>query len=293
MKPIYLIPEFKEKIWSGNYLDDDIGESWCLTVRNDTVNKIKGSSLNLMKLFLDNSVNKDIFGRNFLKGERFPLLLKYLSVSSKLSVQVHPNDEYAKRYNDYGKMEVWYVIDCEDDAFITYGLKDVDSRGHLLEILQDNDIQSYFNIVKVKKGDIIPIYPGTIHAIMGNIFIFEIQQNSDLTFRLYDWNRQGNDRPLHIKESFDVIDLHVKKLNKSHGEFHSDKFSFKKHSINSAARFYSRKDSCIILNVLKGEGKLVIDSDSYDLKYLNTVLIPACIQEFVVTGNVELIESWI
>ena len=294
MKPFYLLPEYKEKVWSGVYLKPNVGESWCLTVRPDAISKIKDEPFNLMDLYKNTDVNEQIFGSNFLKFERFPLLLKYLSVSSRLSVQVHPNDEYAKKYHDYGKMEVWYVIDCDDEACVAYGLKNVDSRNHLFEILQDSDIQSYFNIVPVKKGDIIPIYPGTIHAIMGNILIFEIQQNSDLTFRLYDWNRKSDKkRPLHIKESFDVIDLKIKNVHKLHNEFHSDKFSFQKHSISAKEKFLARPNSCIILNIIKGCGELIIDNKSYDLNYLDTILIPANIKEFTVMGKTELIESWI
>lgn len=295
MNPIFLKPILKQKVWCGDYLGDKIGESWCLTIRNDDTNEILNDyyNSNLNNLYENCNINKRIFGNNFLKSDRFPIMIKYLSVASKLSVQVHPDDKYAKKFDDYGKMEVWYVIDCKDDAYVAYGLKDIYSKKHLFQILQDNRIQDYFNVIKLKKGDIIPVYPGTIHAIIGNAFIYEIQQSSDITFRLFDWNRFEPNRPLHIKESFDVINLKKNKIFECTKEFCCDEFKFKVIFIDGEEVFEAEKDSCSIINVINEGGILILDNKEYVLSYLDTVLIPAEVRDFRIKGKLEIIKSWI
>lgn len=188
-----------DKIW-GN-------EQWIVSAHPNGISKV--TTENYKGLGLDElyDKHKELFGTSNL--DEFPLLVKIIEADDHLSVQVHPDDEYAKKYeNSLGKSECWYVLDCEAEADIVIGhnLKDDEELKILIE---NNDLESKLNILPIKKGDFFYIPAGTIHAIRGGTKILEVQQSSDVTYRLYDYGRLENGQPreLHIDKSIDVVDF--------------------------------------------------------------------------------------
>lgn len=204
---------FFSKIWGSNRLKNDlkltnldnVGEMWTLSSINDKQTialngEYKGKSLS--ELYKD----KNLFGDNNV--DEFPLLVKIITTSDNLSVQVHPDDEYAlKMENCSGKTEGWFILDCDEDSKIVIG-HNAKSHSDFVKYLNENDFKSLLNYKQVKNGEFYPIPSGTVHAIGKNIMILEIQQSSDITYRLYDYDRvdnQGNKRELHIDKALNVI----------------------------------------------------------------------------------------
>jgi len=223
--PLKFYKIFKEKIWGGRRLeylfgkklpeDKFIGESWELADHKEDISvvrngKYRGDNLNnLIKNFEKELVGKDI---KLSRGSRFPLLFKYIDASKKLSIQVHPDDEYAylNERDETGKTEAWYVVWAKPDAQLVCGLKEHMSRRRFKKVIESKKIEDYLNYMNVYKGDLIFIPPGTIHTIMGGVLLAEIQQNSDATYRISDWDRvdrYGKSRELHIDKALNVIDF--------------------------------------------------------------------------------------
>ncbi len=205
--PLKLKAVCKEIIWGGNRLKseygkvadlDKIAESWELTVRHDGMNVIENGEYAGMTL-------GEYLGD---KAEGFPLLIKLIDACDKLSIQVHPDDTYAKeKEGEYGKTEMWYIVDAEPGAKLVYGLRDYD-KDTFRAAVADGTLEKYMNAVDVKKGDIFFIPSGLVHAIGAGILIAEIQQSSNVTYRVYDYMRRGKDgklRELHVDKALDVI----------------------------------------------------------------------------------------
>ena len=205
--PLKLKAVCKEIIWGGNRLKseygkvadlDKIAESWELTVRHDGLNVIENGEYAGMTL-------GEYLGD---KAEGFPLLIKLIDACDKLSIQVHPDDTYAKeKEGEYGKTEMWYIVDAEPGAKLVYGLRDYD-KDTFRAAVADGTLEKYMNAVDVKKGDIFFIPSGLVHAIGAGILIAEIQQSSNVTYRVYDYMRRGKDgklRELHVDKALDVI----------------------------------------------------------------------------------------
>ncbi len=220
MGAMKLKPAFKDYLWGGNKLRENYGkhpdfdgplaESWELSCHPDG-SCIIGTG-EYSGLTLDEYIRCE--GKNVL-GERgvsdsgdFPILIKFIDAAQALSVQVHPDEEYAQRVEGgHGKTEMWYVIDCDPGAELIYGFKRSVTRDEFRESILSNTLESLVNKISVHPGDVFFIEAGTIHAIGAGILIAEIQQNSNTTYRIYDYNRvdsQGNTRPLHIDKALDV-----------------------------------------------------------------------------------------
>lgn len=224
MEPIFFKPVYKKVIWGGNRIqevfnrdinEESIGESWELSAHKNGLSIIKNGQFkdkSLLDLFNDTKQRENIFGSHSIKLEQFPILAKFIDANKNLSIQVHPDDKYAQKYeNDSGKSEVWYVMDCIDGAKLVYGLKDTITTENLNEAV--THIEENVNCIDIHKGDFISIPAGTIHAIMEGTLICEVQQSSDITYRVYDWNRvdaNGKPRELHTKKALDVIKLDAK-----------------------------------------------------------------------------------
>lgn len=205
-EPILLSPVCKDIIWGGERLSREFGkgekagqriaETWELTVRENEVNTVKSGEMNGKALWE-------------LEGtENFPVLIKFIDAKSDLSVQVHPGDEYSKKHEgDLGKTEMWYVVDAEPGARLVYGLCKGVSKEDFAKAVEENRIGECLNYVDVHKGDVFFIPAGCVHAIGGGILIAEIQQSSNVTYRVYDYDRG---RELHIKKALDVIELYTK-----------------------------------------------------------------------------------
>ena len=232
--PLKFIPIPSKRVWGGSNLikklgkefyeagedgserkltaDEAIGESWEIAdmgVLDSVVANgwLAGNTISeLMETYLDRIVGEDVYNRY---GRQFPLLIKFLDIQNKLSVQVHPDDEVAEqRYDSLGKSEIWYVLDAAEDAKVYAGFNREISAQELYDRCHNGTVEEVLNVLHPKKGDAIRIVPGTIHAADGGLLIAEIQESSDLTFRLYDWGREFNPktaRKMHLDEAIDLI----------------------------------------------------------------------------------------
>ncbi len=212
---IFLEPVFKEMIWGGDKLETSFGykipskntgECWAIAAHQNGDSRIangeyKGKTLS--ELWSD---HRELFGN--LEGDVFPLLIKILDAKTDLSIQVHPDDEYAreKENGSLGKTECWYVLDCDEDTTIIIG-HNAKNSDELREMVENGRWNELLREVKIKKGDFFQIDPGCIHAIKGGTVILETQQNSDITYRVYDYGRLSNGKPreLHTEKALDVI----------------------------------------------------------------------------------------
>lgn len=222
--PMKFAPLFKERIWGGRKMEAKfgkklpentlIGESWELSGVDGDVSvvangKLAGNSLSeLIEVYMGDLLGEKVFKQY---GEEFPILIKLIDAADVLSIQVHPDDELAKeRHNAYGKTEMWYIIDNDPDASLYLGFNQKVDKQKYLEYLEKGELQKILGEVKVKPGDAYFIPAGAIHAIGKGILIAEIQQTSDITYRVFDWNRvddKGNGRELHTELALDAIDF--------------------------------------------------------------------------------------
>lgn len=216
MYPIKLEPVLKDIVWGGDRLKNDFGyesdlervaEAWVLTARPDGDNRIRGGAFDghLFTEFL--AEHPEALGEKGKNYADFPLLIKLIDAKTDLSVQVHPNDEYAKKHeNSFGKTEAWYVLDCTEGASLIYGFNKKIDRATFQSSIADQSFLEYVNRVPVHKGDVFFIESGTLHAIGGGILLAEVQQNCNTTYRVYDYGRLvgGKPRELHIEKALDV-----------------------------------------------------------------------------------------
>ncbi len=212
---IVLEPVFKETIWGGNRLhtdyhydipSDHTGECWAISAHpNGDCKVVEGdyAGMTLRQLW---DTNREVFGN--LEGDQFPLLIKIIDAKADLSIQVHPDDAYAAVHEkgSLGKTECWYILDCDDDAQIVIGHHAKDSQ-EVADMIHDRRWKDFIRVIPVKKGDFFQINPGCVHAIKTGTLILETQQSSDITYRVYDYDRlsDGKPRQLHVEESIAVI----------------------------------------------------------------------------------------
>lgn len=216
-----LEPAFKDNLWGGTKLRtvfgkkcdyDVIGESWELSAHPDGQSVIASGIFTGMYFgeFIE-KYGHDVVGWKSSSLDRFPVLIKFIDAKNDLSIQIHPDDDYALEIeNEFGKNEMWYVVDCEPGAFLYCGLKKDSSKEEIRERIENNTITDILNKIEVHKGDCVMVKAGTIHAIGAGILICEIQQNSNCTYRMYDYDRKdkfGNKRELHIDKAIDVVDV--------------------------------------------------------------------------------------
>lgn len=215
MKNVYkLVPEYKDYLWGGEKLKTDYGkqtdktpcaESWELSLNPHGLTKVEDGKT------LAEVLTPEKTGKNCDKFEFFPVLIKFIDAKQNLSVQVHPSDDYALKYeNSYGKTESWYIVEAEEGAGIYCGFKRDTNKEEFLQSLASGEVENLLNFIPVKKGDCYFIPSGTVHAIGAGCLILEIQQNSDLTYRVYDYNRRGADgklRELHVDKAVKVINF--------------------------------------------------------------------------------------
>ena len=216
MKPIlFLKPVFKQMIWGGSRLKsefgyeipgNDTGECWAVSAHPNgdcIVREGIYEGKTLSRLWKE---EPELFGNQ--SGDRFPLLIKIIDAKDDLSIQVHPDDLYAGKNENgsLGKTECWYILDCPENAALVVG-HNAKTRKELSDMISEGRWSELIREIPVKKGDFIQINPGTVHAIKGGLMILETQQNSDITYRVYDYDRQVDGRPrqLHVKQSVDVI----------------------------------------------------------------------------------------
>ena len=216
--PIRLTGACKDYIWGGTRLRTEyhqqssaqkVAESWLLSCHPDGPSVVADGEFRGLTLpeYLEQA-GRGVLGTDCKKFRDFPVLIKLIDAKDRLSIQVHPDDGYARAHGgDFGKTEMWYVVDCEEGAFLYYGFDHGISREEFRERIEHNTLEEVLNRVPVRRGDVFLIEAGTLHAIGAGILIAEIQQNSNLTYRIYDYGRPGADgkpRQLHIAEALDV-----------------------------------------------------------------------------------------
>jgi mannose-6-phosphate isomerase len=315
--PLQFEPIFKERIWGGtnlkNYLNKPItsnitGESWEIsTVENDVSvvanGTFKGKSLN----DLINESPEAILGTKVYAkfGNQFPLLFKYLDACEDLSIQVHPNDELAKkRHNSFGKTEMWYVMQANTDARLILGFKEKSSPEEYIENLKNKTLLNILDTKKVKQGDVFMLNTGTIHAIGSGTVIAEIQQTSDITYRVYDFDRvdaDGNQRELHTDLALEALNyekiqaqrFYSKTENVSNEVVNCKYFTTNFIPLYGKAEIHKNQNSFTVYMCVDGDFQLTVDHESYTHKKGDTVLIPAALTDFQLSGKASILEIYI
>ena len=318
--PMKFHPILKEKIWGGNKLKsilnkptevDNIGESWEISTVGDDISIIangefEGKNLTeLIKQYKEELLGKNIY-QNF--GDQFPLLIKFIDAKEDLSVQLHPNDELAKeRHNSFGKTEMWYVVQADSTAQLIVGFNKQTNKEEYENYLNNGKITELLNYEDIEKGDSYFISAGKIHAIMGGTLIAEIQQTSDVTYRVYDWDRKdkyGKGRELHTEPALDALDYSKENTSKldydsassvnnliSSSYFKTNRLEIKE----ELTRDYENLDSFKILMCVEGKGTLKTNNNQTNLEFGETVLIPACITSLSIQTDtsIKLLEVYI
>jgi len=315
--PLQFKPILKERIWGGEKLktvlnksivSNKTGESWEIsTVKGDVsvVSKgvLEGKSLN----DLINSNPEAILGTDVYKrfGKQFPLLFKYLDAREDLSIQVHPNDELAKkRHNSFGKTEMWYVMQADENSKIIVGFKENSNAEEYLENLKNKTLLSILDKVEVKSGDVFFLETGTVHAIGAGLVIAEIQQTSDITYRLYDFDRvdnQGNLRELHVDLALDAINynkIDTKKryntiLNQSNSVVDCPYFITNFLPIDGKIEVNKTGETFKVYMCVDGSFELECNGTKFEYKKGDTVLIPAALNNFMLNGKASVLEIYI
>lgn len=299
-----LSPSLHANIWGGNKLrdygkessDDRIGESWELSFVKGAEATVEGGHETTE--FFD----KDAWGKNCRKFKDFPVLTKFIDAREKLSVQVHPSDEYAlKNEGMYGKSEMWYVVSAEEGAGLYMGLQRECSPEEFSKKVADGTVEELLSFKTVKEGDVFFIPAGTIHAIGAGVLIYEIQQNSTLTYRLYDYMRldkNGNPRELHVEKA-----MKVSKLVPYSSESYDDDeiigkckyFVTNKYDFDGIIRFFEvKEDSYLMLTVVSGNGFIHyqdFNGERFDIEINagDSYFLPAGAGAFTAEGYMTLI----
>jgi len=319
--PIKFKPTFHYRIWAGEklktelhkkYSEEKIGESWEISTVPNFVSEVengflKGKNLKeIIEIYKEELVGKSVWEKF---GNEFPLLIKFLDAAEPLSVQVHPNDSYAKeKHNSFGKTEIWYVVDCEENSELIIGIKENISKEEFKKRIENGSLEEILNYVPVKKGDVFFIPAGRIHAIGKGITIAEIQQTSDITYRIYDFNRidiNGKKRDLHIEDAMNVSDFtFIKNTKTDYKEPENSNIEIIKCSYFSINKWNKREDFSVkfstntfrILMITEGKGKIVSESNEEVLiQKGEVVLIPASLSKLNVKidENIEILEIYV
>jgi len=320
--PLKFKKVFKEKIWGGRSFSEKLnmilpteklyGESWEVSSHKNGMSLVENGRLEgktLEELFLTYKgefVGKKIYTKY---GGKFPLLIKYLDINDRLSVQVHPSDDYALRVEEeFGKSESWYILEASEDAKLIMGVKSGITPEIFAQKTKNKDFENLFNIISVKKGDFISVTPGLIHASLeGSVVICEVQQNSDTTYRIYDFDRlvDGKLRELHLDKAMEVIDYEktpqistnetrksVKLDGGSKQEIIRDKYFYIDKLLLEEKFEDINIDSFMIYSILEGEGNLNCDGVTYPIKKGDTWYIPPKL-EVVVEGKLEILKTFL
>lgn len=321
--PFKCRPVYKEKIWGGRWLEKkfgrilpdniSIGESWELTCRNDAMSIIDNGDYTGIKLFdiIERFPDK-ILGNKFNKIiiETFPLLIKFIDANDKLSIQVHPRNESAEHQMKigFGKIEMWYIVDCDENSKLIVGLKNGITKERFVDSIEKDDLQNCLNEISIKPGDAIFIPAGTVHSILERVRIAEIQQNADITYRIYDWNRTGLDgraRELHISKALESIDFNGSEIKPMRGIILDENNKYKRR-ILSVCKYFAVEEMIIknligninpdrfeIWTVLDGAGKLKTKKYVYEMIRGETWFIPAYLGDYEIIGNLKILRTYI
>ena len=297
-------------IWGGNRLatefgydipGDDTGECWGISAHPNgdcTVMNGEYAGMKLSKLWNE---HPELFGKEKAEGV-FPLLTKIIDAKADLSIQVHPSDDYAKVHENgsLGKTECWYILDCKEDSTLVIG-HNARTKEELCDMIEGKKWKEFIREIPVKKGDFIQIDPGTVHAIKGGITLLETQQNSDITYRVYDYDRLSNGKPrdLHVKQSIDVITVPAKPVEDSVISVKADKanelcelisckyYTVYKLDVEGKAELNVGDKPFLIMSVVAGSGTV----DGNAIKKGDHFILPNGYSNPVFEGNMEIVAS--
>ena len=316
--PLKFTPILKDKIWGGTQLstvldkptgDSKIcGESWEISGVPNNISTVREGDLKgkLLTELID-EFKGDLIGEHIYQkfGNKFPLLIKFIDANDDLSIQVHPNDELAqKRHNSFGKTEMWYVVEAEEGATLISGFNRKTDKDEYVKIFEEGRINEILNKEDVNKDDVFFLPAGRVHTIGKGLLIAEIQQTSDITYRIYDFDRvdaEGNKRELHLEEALDAIDFEFHEDYKtsydstaSISELESCQYFTTNRLIidDKVNRNYANIDSCVILMCLEGSGTLSFEGGNIDYKLGDSVLVPNAISNIDIkaTSKSKLLE---
>ena len=308
--PLKFIPILKEKIWGGQKLKTllnkesnlpNIGESWEISdVEGDTSivsnGSLKGKSL---KELLE-TYKADLLGiQNYrIFKDKFPLLIKFIDAREDLSIQLHPNDELAaKRHNSFGKTEKWYTLQADEGSNLIVGFNQGMTPEKYLSHLDNKTLTEIVNFDKVKKGDTYFIEVGRIHAIGAGVMVAEIQQTSDITYRVYDWDRvddEGNERELHNDLAIDAFNFNMpenfrvaysKTENQSNQMVSCPYFATNYLEVSTTLKKENNKDSFFIYICVEGSATIAYNGHSENIKKGETILVPAAVEHYEINSK--------
>lgn len=317
MEMVKLSPFVADNIWGGTRLITEYGiktdkdpaaEAWVLSCHPagpSTVLNGEFEGKTLQEVYL---ADKSICGTKGEKYEFFPLLIKFIDAKRDLSIQVHPDDEYAMRVEgEYGKTEAWYILDCEPDAELILGFNRNVTVEEFKKAAQSDEMMSICNRVKVKKGDVFFIESGTMHAICKGILLAEVQQNSNTTYRIYDYGRLGKDgkpRALHVDKAADVTNLCPPTIpdsssrelerfdNATRSKLTScDLFTMYELSVDGEYSSVCDGQSFVSLLCLEGSATIECNGEALSAKKGESIFIPAGKGKFTINGNVKILET--
>lgn len=317
--PLKFTPILKEKIWGGSKLTSvlgkdsqskQLGESWEISdVEGDTSiisnGMYRGKSL---KWLLEQS-SKDVLGEKNSKtfGNKFPLLIKFIDAKEDLSIQLHPNDELAaKRHNSFGKTEMWYVMEADKGANLIVGFNQDMNAETYLEHLENKTLPEILNFEPVNAGDTFFIEVGRVHAIGAGVLLAEIQQTSDITYRVYDWDRvddEGNARELHNDLAIDAIDFNMPNNYKvGYDQFENQPnqmvscpyFTTNYFDLNTVLHKENHHDSFMIYMCVEGEADIIYNNQCIQIKAGETLLLPAILKTYQISAKrAKLLEVYV
>ncbi|WP_299224747.1 type I phosphomannose isomerase catalytic subunit [uncultured Psychroserpens sp.] len=317
--PVKFTPILKDKIWGGEKLKtllhkdtqlNNVGESWEISdVEGDTSivanGHLKGKSL---KMLLEHYKANLLGEKNFsVFGNTFPLLIKFIDAKQDLSIQLHPNDELAaKRHNSFGKTEMWYVMQADKGSNLIVGFNQEMNREKYLKHLNDKTLPQILNFDNVTSGDTYFIEVGRVHAIGAGVLLAEIQQTSDITYRVYDWDRvddQGNERELHNDLAIDAFDFEMddnfrvdyqKVKNRSNEMVNCPYFTTSFLHVTETLSKENNQDSFFIYMCVEGEAIIETEGTSEQIKQGETILLPAAIKSYKISAsNAKLLEVYV
>ena len=304
-----LNPVVKDYIWGGKKLKsvwnkkggERIAETWELSLHPDGLTKVEGGSYDgkTLKELLDVWPVEQSIGKSASLFPMFPLIVKLLDTSDKLSIQVHPNDDYAHKHeNQFGKNEAWYILEAEEGAGVYLGFKEKVTKDRVKQSIEDGTLLDLMQFYPAKPGNVFYIPAGTVHSLGAGLTVAEIQQNSNVTYRLFDYNRPGKDgqpRELHIDQALEVAnlnpyDVEIPKIEKRLlRQITTDRY-FKVKEITSSGIYKRKIDDifCAIL-FLDGNGEITDSITKYDFKKGDAYFVPAGLP-FKITGDARFLE---
>lgn len=313
MALLKLKPSFKDYIWGGhrlveeynkNYDGEILAESWELSCHPDGPSVVMNGhdAGRTLREYID-KYGKEVLGSNCSHFKNFPILIKFIDAKDKLSIQVHPDNSYAlKNEGQYGKTEMWYVCDCKDGAYLYYGFSREIDKAEFEERIRNNTLTEVLNAVPVQKGDVLFIEAGTIHAIGKDIVIAEIQQNSNITYRVYDYGRVGKDgkqRDLHIEKAL-AVTRRVPLLRSKSFQPHvaaCDYFTVDQIYLDGKVRSeidgFVDETSFVSVLILDGEGTIQSGGCGLSFKKGDSLLLTASSGKYQMTGKCQALMTYV